>query len=94
VALGTERGFVSLNAALHSLPGLRLSVEAAKANQAQAEARFRAGLGNIVELADAENLLTRAELELAVGLFGVARARAALGRAMGQTVVATQRKGP
>ncbi|HZS42534.1 MAG TPA: TolC family protein, partial [Polyangia bacterium] len=60
-----------------------LAVDAARANQAQADARFRAGLGTIVELADSEALLTGAELELAIGRFTVARARAALGRVMG-----------
>jgi outer membrane protein TolC len=56
-------------------------VDAAKANAAQADARFHAGLGNVVELADAENILTRSELDRAVGIFDVARARARLARA-------------
>ena len=52
-----------------ALPGLQSAVDAARANQAQADARFKAGLGTIVELADAEALLTNAQLELAVGQF-------------------------
>lgn len=93
VALGAERGFLELNAALDALPGLSQSVEAAHANLAQADARFKAGLGNVIELADAENLLTTAQLELAVGQFSVARARAALGRVMGQSSYALHTTG-
>ena len=82
VGLATERAYLDLDAALRALPGLQTAVDAAKANQAQAEARFKAGLGTILELADAEALLTNTELELAVGRFTVARTRAILGRVM------------
>jgi outer membrane protein TolC len=84
VALGAERAYLDLDAASRALPGLASAVAAAKANQAQADARFKAGLGTIVELADAEALLTTAQLELAIGQFDVARARAQLARAMGK----------
>jgi outer membrane protein TolC len=87
VGLFTERAYLDLDAALKTLPGLQAAVDAAKANQAQADARFKAGLGNIVELADAEALLTNAQLQLAVGQFSVARARAVLGRVMGQALL-------
>jgi outer membrane protein len=87
VSLGAERAFLELDAATRALPGLAEAVKAARANQAQAEARFKAGLGNIVELADAEMLLTNAELELAIGRFAVARARATLGRVMAERVL-------
>jgi outer membrane protein TolC len=82
VSLATERAYIDLDAALKALPGLQTAVDAAKANQAQADARFKAGLGTIIELADAEALLTNTELELAVGQFTVARTRAVLGRVM------------
>ena len=41
------------------------------------------GLGTVVELADAESLLTASQMDLAIGEFEVARARAQLGRAIG-----------
>jgi len=63
---------------------LRRSLDAAVANYAQADARFRSGLGNAVELADAEALRTDAEIQLALGSFELARARAALGRAIAE----------
>ena len=84
VTLAAERAYLDLDAAQKTLPGLDETVKAAQANQAQADARFRAGLGNTVELADAEALLTNAQLELAMGHFNVARARAALGRVIGE----------
>jgi outer membrane protein len=64
-----------------ALPGLQRSVDAALANYSQAEARFKAGLGTSVELADAEAVRTDAEIQLALGQFDLARARAAFGRA-------------
>ena len=91
VGLAAERAWLELDAALKTVPGLQTAVDAARANQAQADARFKAGLGTIVELADAEALLTNSQLELAVGQFTVARTRAALGRVMAQT---TGRKAP
>jgi outer membrane protein TolC len=93
VTLGAERSYLNLDAALKALPGLALAVDAARANQAQADARYRAGLGTVIELADAETLLTNAQLELAVGQFTVARARAELGRAMGESLSGKPRNG-
>lgn len=90
VGLAAQHAYLELDAARQALPGLSESVAAARANQAQAEARFKAGLGNVVELADAETLLTRAQLDLAVGEFAIARARAALGHVMGQTDAAAR----
>ena len=90
VGLAAERAYLDLDAALKTLPGLQAAVDAARANQAQADARFKAGLGTIVELADAEALLTNSQLELAVGQFTVARARATLGRVMAQSLRSSQ----
>jgi outer membrane protein TolC len=85
--IGAERAYLDLDAALRALPGLRQSIDAARANQAQAEARFKAGLGTVVELADAEALLTNSQLELAVGEFAIARSRASLGHMMGAAAI-------
>jgi outer membrane protein TolC len=84
VTLAAERAWIDLDTARRALPALAESVQAAQANHAQADARFRAGLGTTVELADAEALLTNAELELAIGRFAVARARAGLERVLGE----------
>jgi outer membrane protein TolC len=66
------------------LPALQRAVDAATANQAQADARFSQGLGTAVELADAEALLTDTQIDLAVGQFQRARARARLARVIAE----------
>jgi outer membrane protein TolC len=76
--------YVAVDVARTALPGLQRSVEAARANYAQAEARFKSGLGTSVELADAEALRTEADIQLALGQFDLARARAAFGRAIAE----------
>jgi outer membrane protein len=63
-----------------SLAALERAVEAARANYAQAETRFRSGLGTSVELADAEAVRTDSEIQLVLGRFQLARARANFGR--------------
>jgi outer membrane protein TolC len=71
---------VSLDVARAALVSLNKAAEAARANYAQADARFKAGLGTSVELADGEALRTDAEIQVAVGEFQVARARAIVAR--------------
>jgi len=75
-----RRAYVAVLVARDALPGLKRAVDAALANYAQADARFRAGMGTSVELADAEALRADAEIQVALGVFAVARARAAFGR--------------
>jgi outer membrane protein len=75
-----EEAYADVEAARDALPALRRALDAAIANYEQASARFSAGVGNAIEMADAEELRTSAEIELAQGTFEVARARARLGR--------------
>ena len=79
-----RQAYVIVEVARTALPGFERAVEAARANYAQADARFRAGLGTSVELADAEALRTDAEIQLAIGRFELARSRAAFGRAIAE----------
>ncbi len=79
-----EQAYVGFDVARTALPGLRQAVTAAQANYAQADARFKAGLGTAVELADAEDLRASAEIGLALGIFDVARTRAVFGRAIAE----------
>ncbi|HEY4393014.1 MAG TPA: TolC family protein [Polyangia bacterium] len=81
---GVERAYLAVGVAQQALPALEHELEAARANSAQADARFKAGLGTSVELADAEALRTDAEIQLALGAFDLARARAAFGRAIAE----------
>ncbi len=79
-----RQGFVRVEVARTALVALENTVVAARANYAQADARFGAGIGNAVELADAEAIRTDAEIQLALGQFTLARARAAFGRAIAE----------
>jgi outer membrane protein TolC len=75
-----QQVYVALDAATQALPTLEKAVLAGRANYDQANARFKAGLGTAVELADAQDLLAAAEVNLALGRFEYARARVHLGR--------------
>jgi outer membrane protein len=79
-----QSAYVDLEIAQDTLGSLGHAVDAAVANGAQADARFRAGLGTSLELADAEALRTDAEIQLAVGRFDVLRARAVLVRLLAE----------
>lgn len=67
-----------------SLVALENAASAARANAAQADARFKAGLGTSLEIADAELLRTDAEINVALGRFEALTARAALETAMAE----------
>lgn len=78
--------YVELDAARQALPALDQALTAAKANYAQASTRFKAGLGTAVELADAEAILAQAEVNVAIGRFRLATARARLGRVIAENL--------
>lgn len=67
-----------------SLSALERGAQAARANYDQADHRFQVGLGTSTELADAQALRTDADIQLAIGLFQAARARAVLERAIAE----------
>jgi len=75
-----QQAYVDTEVAQAALVSLARAVDAARANYAQAEARFEAGLGTSLELADAEALRTDAEIQLAIGQFETLRTRAVIGR--------------
>jgi outer membrane protein len=79
-----RQAYVRVQIAGTALGALRNQVVAAHANYDQADARFRAGIGNAVELADAEAVRTDAEIQLALGQFDLGRARAGFGRAIAE----------
>jgi outer membrane protein TolC len=80
------QAYVEMQVAQSALPALERSRDAARANQDQADQRFRSGLASAVELADAEALLTDADIQLAIGRFQLARARARLARVIAEGV--------
>jgi outer membrane protein len=86
VVAAVERAYVDVAVSRDALPSLQHELEAARANYAQADARFKAGLGTSVELADAEALRTDAEIRLALGTFELAKARSAFARAIAESL--------
>ena len=79
---------MSARVARERLPALEQEARrrASQLGPGRRKRRFRAGLGTAVELADAEAVLADAEIQLALGVFDVARTRAAFGRAVAETV--------
>ncbi len=78
------------NAAVATLDGARsvaantpVQVAAARAAAEQATARYQAGLGNIDEVAEAQRLLTQAEIDDALARLGVWRGLLAVATAAG-----------
>jgi outer membrane protein len=79
-AAAVVEAYTALDVARAALTGLERAVSAARANYAQAEARFKTGLGTALELADAEAVRTDAEIQLAIARFQSLRARAVIAR--------------
>ena len=80
------QSYVDLEVAQSALPALQRAVDAATANEQQVDARFKNGVSTAVELADAEALLTESEIQLAIGQFQLARARARVARVLAEAV--------
>jgi outer membrane protein TolC len=81
LAARRDRAFANLETARRVALQLPVQLEAARAAERQAKARYEAGLANLVEIADAQRLLTQTEIDEALaklnvwrGLLGVAAA--------------------
>ena len=79
-----QQAFFAVRVAQASLPALEKALDAARINYTQADARFKGGLATSVEVADAEALLTEAEIQVALGTFEMARSRAVFGRTIAE----------
>jgi Outer membrane protein len=60
-----------------------IQLQAARATEQQATARYKTGLGNIAEVAEAERLLTQAEIDNSLAQLGVWRALLGVAAAQG-----------
>jgi outer membrane protein len=58
-------------------------LDAARAGEQQAAARYKAGLGSVVEVAEAQRLLSQAEIDDSLARLGIWRAQLALAAAQG-----------
>lgn len=64
----------TLEAAREIAENTTVQVEAARAAEAQARARYQAGLNNITDVADAQRLLTQSEIDIALSRLNIWRA--------------------
>ncbi|HEX9104783.1 MAG TPA: TolC family protein, partial [Polyangia bacterium] len=74
---------VILEAARREAANTPIALAAARSTEAQATARYRAGLATVVEVAEAQRLLAQAEIDDAVARLGVRRGELLLARAIG-----------
>jgi outer membrane protein TolC len=77
------RAEAALDAAIRIAAQTPLQVDAAQAGERQARARYESGLSNLTELADAQRLLTNAEIDNALAKLNIWRARLAVAAARG-----------
>jgi outer membrane protein TolC len=67
------------------VPAAKAAVDAARANLAQAQGRYRSGVGSIIEVADAQSLLAQAQGDWVRATTSYHLAIASLQRALGTT---------
>ncbi|MBX5481599.1 MAG: TolC family protein [Myxococcaceae bacterium] len=84
VRLELERARLAVRAALASLEASQEAESNARTRLKLAEGRYRAGVGNIIELGDAQVALTQAEAQRVQATYDVSVARAQLLRALGR----------
>ena len=85
---GLEKAQAALEGARRVAANTPEQLEAARAAEQQAAARYRAGLGTLVEVADATRLLTQAEIDDALARLNVWRALLGVAAARGDRSVA------
>ncbi len=78
------RARIAVDAAHKIAQNTPIELEAARTLETQAKARYKAGLGTVVEVAEAQRLLRQAEVDDALARLGVWRALFALAAAQGE----------
>ena len=78
-----ERAMAALTAARQIAAEMPQLLTAARDSERQATARYRAGLGNLIEVADAQRVLAQAEIDHALARLAIWRAEFAVARARG-----------
>ena len=78
-----EQAKATLAAALEVAENTPIQLAAAEATVAQATARYKGGLATIIEVAEAQRLLTQAEIDNGLAKLGIWRAKLSLSLAQG-----------
>lgn len=79
----TAKAKAALDAAREIAQNTPIQIESARAGEAQARARYQAGLSNITDLADAQRVLTQAEIDNSLARLNIWRAMLQLAAAQG-----------
>jgi outer membrane protein TolC len=79
----TERAQVQLDGARRLAAQIPVQLEAARAAEQQASARYQAGLATLIEVADAQRLLTQTEIDDSLAKLNVWRAMLSISVAQG-----------
>jgi outer membrane protein TolC len=79
-----EKAKAVLDGARRVAQNTPIQLEAARATEQQATARYKAGLGNITEVAEAQRLLTQTEIDDSLARLGVWRALLGVAAAEGE----------
>jgi TolC family type I secretion outer membrane protein len=84
VELDVQQAWLSLKEALERLSVTKKALEQTGEDMRVSEGRYKEGLGNILEVIDAQNALTQAKTNDVVATYDIANAKAKLDRAIGE----------
>lgn len=84
VELDVQQAWLSLKEALERLGVTEMAIEQAEEDMRVSEGRYKEGLGNILEVIDAQTALTQAKTNSVVATYDIANAIAKLDRAKGE----------
>jgi TolC family type I secretion outer membrane protein len=84
IELDVQQAWLSLKEALERLGVTKKALEQAEEDMRVSEGRYKEGLGNILELIDAQTAVTQAKTNDVVATYDIANAKAKLDRATGE----------
>lgn len=84
IELDVQQAWLSLKEAMERLDVTKKALEQAEEDMRVSEGRYKEGMGNILEVIDAQTALTQAKTNNVVALYDIENARARLDRAIGK----------
>jgi TolC family type I secretion outer membrane protein len=87
VELDVQQAWLSLKEAIERIDVTKKTLEQAEEDMRVSEGRYKEGLGNILEVIDAQTALTQARTNNVVALYDIENARAKLDRAIGKETI-------
>jgi outer membrane protein TolC len=84
IELDVQQAWLALKEAMERLDVIKKTLEQAEEDMRVSEGRYKEGMGNILEVIDAQTALTQAKTNNVVVLYDIENARAKLDRAIGE----------